>query len=702
MNPFGLPENPKSCSIISAIKKNSKGANKAQFQPINSNFRGKKSAVSNSELSQASSFDFKISTSDTLTPTTSNSLPFSLKFSPRDSLFSNPSSVQQWLENYAVATSDEFKAAASKIVSDHDFAYEALCCAVKRNLFFEVKVLLELGVFPNANNLSLNNGDVFQLSEKLQPFNFSDFHSSFPSFTVSSKDPPLILAVNLNSLEMVNLLCENSAKIDCVSTSFESPLHLAVKKMSQPILEVLLKYAKIQQVPIDIFDSLGFTPLHRSAQINFVDGILLLLQNGSDAKKLTLSGDSTLCLYVNHSKFSYLMENMLDFDVDFDGPNGTPLQIAAKHKNSDFMLKLLNAGADINKRNSDGETALMIALRSGMHFKKSLEKIFKYNPNMSIVDNKCKSVLHHAAFGRKYYSDQSCLEFILSSEPNMNVNMKDSEGKTPLAYAIENESYQDVSCLLANGAQLSMLSMKLINKAFNFGCKTDFEIAVLALEAGADWKMIDSKGYSSIHHASSAVIGSLKLVKMLIGLGVDIDSQTENGDNALHLALESQNLNVAVLLLELSPKLAAVANTDGKFPMQFWGKSVIRGKENREISLILNATPPTIAFIIIDAITRNSKIEETSMEISFEKVISTENFLQKNFKLLDWENRHGNMMWRIGIRKERRKFLWVWKEIAKIAIPIEVQIFVMNWYTSKSITFGDMETLWKKEFSAFD
>ncbi len=201
--------------------------------------------------------------------------------------------------------------------------------------------------------------------------------------------------------------------------------------------------------PIDVTDAQGATPLLRAAGSGHPDVVAFLLDNGADATKTAASGGTALSAAViarSSPVIAALISHGAPVDQRLKG-GGTALMIAAALGYPEIVAALLNAGADVNAaddshtralhaashfafhgrdaeraqrtlealldrgadvdaRNSEGQTALMLLL--GAHAEAGaaadqkallamMPLLLKRNADMNAADNRSVTALHACA-----------------------------------------------------------------------------------------------------------------------------------------------------------------------------------------------------------------------------------------------------------------------------------------------------------------
>lgn len=162
-----------------------------------------------------------------------------------------------------------------------------------------------------------------------------------------------------------------------------------------------------------------------------------------------------------------LIEDGADIDCK-DSDGATPLLNAVNNKNLDIVSILLENGADVNCKNFDGKTPLDLAKDNEIiaflkehgaktkseldEAKREQERKEREAEEQQRAARELQDTLNNDLFASIKYHDKEKAESLISQGANVNVSDFRSQGFTPLIMAITNDDIEMVKLLLRHGA----------------------------------------------------------------------------------------------------------------------------------------------------------------------------------------------------------------------------------------------------------
>ena len=204
---------------------------------------------------------------------------------------------------------------------------------------------------------------------------------------------------------------------------------------------------------------------------------------------------------------------------------------------------------------NDGWTALHYYARYGDY-----EKIKYFDGkgiDMNLQTNDGKNCLHIAAF----YGHLNLCERLID-EHKFSAHMTDNDGWTPLHFSTKYGSRELVSFFADMGIDILIKTNEgknCLHVAANMG---HFELCKELIDKYSfNVHDADSDGWTALHY--SAEVGSYELITYFVDLGADIQLNTSDGKNCLHIAALHGHLNLCKALIDKHNFDANIADDNG-------------------------------------------------------------------------------------------------------------------------------------------
>uniref|UniRef100_A0A8C0YLI2 Transient receptor potential cation channel, subfamily A, member 1b n=1 Tax=Cyprinus carpio carpio TaxID=630221 RepID=A0A8C0YLI2_CYPCA len=362
---------------------------------------------------------------------------------------------------------------------------------------------------------------------------------------------PLHWAVEQDQLHSCALLLELGADPNILNSAMMGPLHLAVTKKYNHLVEVLLQ--SCDKTDANLEGDLGNTPVMLACCTNNCDAIQFLFKHGA---KMCIQ--NKLGHYAIHTvAFAGAKEAMelvlkigeelgLSTSVHInylDKSKSTPLHLAVRGGNIEVIKLCIIKGARVDQQQCDKSTALHFACTQGAleAVKIMLSSYNKVEDIINIRDGANQTPLHRATL----FDHVELVEYLISKEAE--IDCIDCNGLSPLLMASRCGAWKTVAFLLSIGADFRIKD-KVGCNFLHFvilqpkGLKNLPETVLQMLSDE------DVEGCTPLHYACK--LGIHDSVKNMLGLNIFVGQKSREKKSALHFAAEYGRINTCKRLLE--------------------------------------------------------------------------------------------------------------------------------------------------------
>lgn len=330
-----------------------------------------------------------------------------------------------------------------------------------------------------------------------------------------------------------------------VNLNFQNPqtgntaLHLAVECRRPRIILFLLE----RGAAIDIANDQGLTPLQLAANMDNCEAISLLLQHCAQIEARSLAGPTALqyAAWKGHwIAFDLLLIGGADINV-WNKQGETLLHEQARHSlNTSIVTKLLDQGANIEARTSQGYTPLQCAAISGN--RTMFHLLLDRGAKIEIETAKGETILHLTP-----PANQGCLEILKTAlSEGISVNAISSQGWTPLHQTV----YIGTGALELSSDKTGEYIQLLLNEGASINERT-----------------ASGTNETPLHLAVTAPIPRPCLLEFLIKKGSSLNAANAEGKTALHLAAERGREPSFRILLDAGADLSLEIPKDNTAPV---------------------------------------------------------------------------------------------------------------------------------------
>ena len=251
---------------------------------------------------------------------------------------------------------------------------------------------------------------------------------------------------------------------------------------------------------------------------------------------------------------------------------------AAGKGEGDAILEALKKGADPNARDDKGNTALIIISSDTLwgHEQDVLNALLKAKGDIEAKNQDGQTPLMIAAANDRF----SFVKMLIDA--GAKVNAKDTDAWTPLMYAAINDSNASADLLIKAKADLENADTKGYTALMIALDRGRGSIAEKLLEAGAKWPAKSPSGLSTV--VSSVFGRDLKGVRLALDPArkPDVNSRDEDGWPAVSIAAYNDDRQIVMELLRAGAD-TSLKDKDGKTALDRATEN-----ENKEVAAILS------------------------------------------------------------------------------------------------------------------
>ncbi|KAK6636534.1 hypothetical protein RUM43_010196 [Polyplax serrata] len=462
-----------------------------------------------------------------------------------------------------------------------------------------VSRLLKSGANVNIETVSLNGKD-FRKFERYSGYKHTCLHYAIIHHQIKG------LEVLINH-HLESQPTDNSLDCNLRDSNGNTPLSLSILLDLKEAIPLLLKGG----ADINAKNTEGLTVLHQAIRNGYTETAIFLLNNGADINILTKDGTCPLQLCIEHHLpqvveslcrrgvdmsvpnqqghcplwaalasgqediAHILVRNGVDTDAWGEGPDGcyqTLLHKAIDESNQSIARFLIQSGCDLNTprrpspegrggdESHDGYTPLHLCCQWGLV--DVVQALVEHDTEINKTDSEGKSPLHLAI--ENQHKD---IISLLLCHPRLDLTVRDKSGLTPFAAAL---TYRNNKAAQAILDKLPSAAEQFNNKGQNFlhvalqNNQVENVLFLLSIKVDVNSRVKDSTQTPPLHLAAAG--GNEVLVRSLILSGAKVNEVDAYKQTALHVAASKGHVVVVSALLQNDAQ-PEMCDTDGNNPL---------------------------------------------------------------------------------------------------------------------------------------
>jgi ankyrin repeat protein len=278
-------------------------------------------------------------------------------------------------------------------------------------------------------------------------------HGANPNATNAGGYTPLHFAARDGAQKLLELLLANKATVDAINTNGETPLDLAAGAGHTEVASTLLSHGADVNArnPVDQ-NWKGWTPLIYAVSSSQRQTTGLLLKNKADPNAITQNqaglwtrGNTPLLIACKISGESETVAALLDAKADPNlktdfrwAPARAAIILPVLSERERILSLLLDHGADIETRDSEGKTLLMLAVE--LKDKEIVDLLLAHKADVNAkTEQHGITALDYTVFSIGSGQSEVIPDIVKALlDAGANPNLQSNEGKTALNYLVQN------------------------------------------------------------------------------------------------------------------------------------------------------------------------------------------------------------------------------------------------------------------------
>ncbi|KAK2831302.1 hypothetical protein Q7C36_016388 [Tachysurus vachellii] len=346
-------------------------------------------------------------------------------------------------------------------------------------------------------------------------------------------------AVASGNIEIVRLVLNNGASVNCKSANGYTPLLIAVLKKFHEICGLLVESG----ADVNLAEQDLWTALHFASQSGDDRAVRLLLDAKATADVKDKEGWTPIHLASQNGHENvvrHLLSRLTDVDIQEEQSGRTALHTACEYGHLSIAKLLLAKGADPNRTDNTQTTSLHLAAEQG-HFRVA-RLLVNSGADVKLKDNRNYSALHFAAL-------RGCTgicRFLLSHGEDADVMT--GQKWTPMHLAALKGHSETLLVLEENGGSVDAQGEGGWTPLHLACHHRHDEVVSVLINAGVNPNVAEAGGWSPLHFACHNK--GFANVLLLLSAHTDINVQNKSKDTPLHLAVQSGSVPIVKALLK--------------------------------------------------------------------------------------------------------------------------------------------------------
>lgn len=385
-------------------------------------------------------------------------------------------------------------------------------------------------------SISIQNGDLASATALLNA-----------GANINAKDryqrTPFLSAVISGQVSLARLLAQRGADLQAKDNRGREALHYAAENRSPEMMNYLLSLRPANLSPVDEYN---YTPAQlaiysgRTAQLNS-----LLGAGVSANERIGNSQDPSLLVLAIDRRSVDMVQALIQAganiqDVDEDGE--PPLLHALRSRSERIIQLLLNSGASPNVTSRNGTSAILLAAQNGIPW--MVQMLLNQNASLEPRASDGLDPLMAACQD----GSEEIVDMLIAA--GMKADRSDDSGANALIYAAQSGTSSLIEKILGLNPDVNCFDTSG-QTVLHWAAKRNTQESALMVETllttGTNPTSRDFDFNTPLHYAANS--GNNTKVALLLGQNVKVNAQNKRGQTPLHFAIKSASAELITALL---------------------------------------------------------------------------------------------------------------------------------------------------------
>ncbi len=382
---------------------------------------------------------------------------------------------------------------------------------------------------------------------------------------------PLIASIEGSQLPAIKFLIENDADVNVKTNAGKTPLMFAAKKGNREIVGALLRAG----ADVSAKDSKGDTAVNY-AKNDFIRSLIRGAAREQPTKEQQEIKEFIDAAGKDYSKVLSLYTKNHELVNKADNNGRTALMEAASNWQPGIVAFLLDKGANVNARDSKGESALFYATQRDLAFtddaRKVVSSLLNKGANSNLEDENGLTPIFHVVMNDAEDMANQIIQLLVDKGADLNkavifgINEKKPQTALDVAKGAHNNNIVTyLEKLIKKPALTTEQKLKKLQEMIKKVQVTQIKdfLGDQEIKDHINDVIKDAAG-----HATTLLIEAVEhrnpgIVQALIDAGADINGQNDNGDTALMAAISDDEEPIITLLLRIKNINVNLQNREG-------------------------------------------------------------------------------------------------------------------------------------------